>query len=233
MKVREHIDFQRGLDPKESMDIGNKNYQIVNKTQKYLDKFAPGSKVVSTLPSDKKWLDWEPIQKWELPNKGWLIIEFDGVQYWFTWGDRLGNVNSDWAKKLLALKSPVWIEEVLDSHGNSMIKSIDHLKEGSLDFQRGLDPKKAMKIGKNFLQYKKGDKVKVWVPWEKRLVEVRVYEDEELDTDGNPRIKKMVSNTKPAWPVRRIWIRYNGEVRTANLAIDPDLPEMDRWVLHQ
>jgi len=102
----------------------------------------------------------------------------------------------------------------------------------SINFERGLDPKKAMKIGKDFLPYKKGDKVKVWVPWEKRLVEVRVSEDEELDTDNNPKIKKFYSEEKN-WEVRRIWVRYNGEVRTANLAIHPETPEQDQWIIHQ
>ncbi len=67
--IQEIYHFQRGIEPKESMDIGNKNYQIINKTQQYLDRFAPGSKITPVLPSDKKWLDWDPIQKWELPNK--------------------------------------------------------------------------------------------------------------------------------------------------------------------
>jgi hypothetical protein len=107
------------------------------------------------------------------------------------------------------------------------------IKEQVQNFERGLDPMKAMKIGKNTLPYKKGDKVRVWVSWEKRFVEVRVYEDEELDTDNNPKIKKMISNAKPAWEVRRIWVRYNGEVRTANLILNPNSPQEDEWILHQ
>jgi len=43
----------------------------------------------------------------------------------------------------------------------------------------------------------------------------------------------MFSNVRPAWEVRRIWIRYNGEVRTANLTINPENPEEDKWIIHQ
>jgi hypothetical protein len=218
--VRENIEFQRGLDPKQSMNIGFLHKWINLKKGdlfKIKRDFSTGS--------DNRLDD---TKHYNIFQKGdYLIINDPGQQYeddniGFTAFIGTDQVRSHDDKFFWG--TPLQFEERLEK--------VSRIGE-SINFERGLDPKKAMKIGKDFLPYKKGDKVKVYCPWEKRVVEVRVNEDEDLDSDGNPRIKKMLSTTKPAWPVRRIWVRYNGEVRTANLAIDPEFPEMDRWILYQ
>lgn len=214
--LRESLDFERGLDPKKSMKIGQT--QLIPKDIDW-----------DCDPLDNEFYEFISVAEF-IPNwKGFPILvvrvkdkkTMETGYYAFS-NTGIGRTGFTVYGPQRALKN---IKANLRYNASWKLESVN--------FERGLDPKKAMKIGKNFLPYKKGDKVKVYCPWEKRVVEVRVNEDEDLDSDGNPRIKKMISTTKPAWPVRRIWVRYNGEVRTANLAIDPEFPEMDRWVLHQ
>lgn len=218
--IREHIDFQRKLEPKQAMDLGLvAKWMSIRKDDVLIIKRDFTTDSQNHIDDTSKYNTFKKDDSFEV-NIGPEKYSDGTIGFTGYTDDSIVRSSDDkfiWG-------TPLEIDQ--------RFEILQGLRE-SLDFERGLDPKKAMKIGKNFLQYKKGDKVKVWVPWEKRLVEVRVDEDEELDSDGKPRIKKMMSSTKPAWPVRRIWIRYNGEVRTANLAIEPDSSEQDQWILHQ
>jgi hypothetical protein len=217
--VRENINFERGLDPKQAMDLG-----LVAKWMSLKKGDLLKIKRYFTVDSENRLDDSKSYRSFGAgdfleinigPNKysdGCIgfsaYVENETVRSnddFFMWG------------------TPLEFDQRLEI--------LTGLKE-SVNFQRGMDPLKAMKIGKDTLPYKKGDKVKVWLPWEKRLVEVRVTEDEELDTDGKIKIKKFFSSIEPAREVRRIWIRYNGEVKTANLAIHPNSPEQDKWIVN-
>jgi hypothetical protein len=207
--LRESQNFERGLTPNKSMGIG----------QSHLDK---------------EFIDETP---WEIDFDDDQIVDF--IKNWNDWPILVINQEEGFiatsVNGIISSYSPtpeIAIAKVKAKIGWYMEKNSTEKAYESIHFERGMEPKKAMKIGKNFLPYKKGDYVKVWISPEKKFVEVRVYEDEELDSDGRPRIRKMISNTKPAWAVRRIWIRYNGEVKTANLAIDPIFPEEEMWILN-
>jgi hypothetical protein len=235
-QIRESLNFERGLDPKDSMKVGRIGERDIKKTLERLVEIRGGRYEINYL---KDWGNRTPyIEGTYYMGPGYdKVFRADNffIRYY---PDQRSSV--DYFTYGYRIQGKIMKEQILTSAEEGMTEILKHITplphdpvREAIHFERGLDPKKAMKIGKNFLPYKKGDHVKVWVPWEQRIVEVRVYEDEELDTDGKTKIKKMISNFKPAWEVRRIWVRYNGEVRTANLAIHPETPEQDMWILHQ
>ena len=235
-KIGESQNFERGIDPKDSMKIGRVGERDI---KKILDKLVELRGGEYKIEYTKNWGKRTPY----FEGTYFMAPVYDKVfradNFFIRYYPPQG-VSADYFTYGYLIDGRMMKEQIITTAEEGLKKILSHLTvyphdsaSESINFERGLDPKKAMKIGKNFLPYKKGDKVKVWVPWEKRLVEVRVYEDEELDSDGKTKIKKMISNSKPSWEVRRIWIRYNGEVRTANLAIHPEAPEQDMWILHQ
>ena len=235
-KIKESLDFERGQDPKDSMKIGRFGERDIKKTLDRLVEIRGGEYKINYI---KDWGNRTPYVEGTyfmapVYNK---VFRADNlfIRYYPAQGTSL-----DYFTYGYRIEGKVMLEKILTTADEGLKMILSHITVYPHDsaneaqhFQRGLDPMKAMKIGKNFLAYKKGDKVKVWVPWEQRLVEVRVYEDERTDSDGKPKIEKMFSSTRPSWEVRRIWIRYNGEVRTANLAINPENPEQDKWIIHQ
>jgi len=222
--------FERGIDPKDSMKIGRVGERDIKKTLERLVEIRGGK---YQIHHEKKYTEglyyMGPGYDKNFRADNFFIRYYPqsrGLTDYFTYGYR---INGMIMKEKILTTAEEGLKEILKH-----ITPLPHdpVQEAQ-HFQRGLDPKRAMKIGKDFRAYRKGDKVKVWVPWEKRLVEVKVYENERKDSEGKPKIEKMFSNVRPAWEVRRIWIRYNGEVRTANLTINPENPEEDKWIIHQ
>lgn len=214
--------FQRGRNPKDSMKIGRYGERNIRKA---LDKLAElrGGKYQIDFNKGQEYLEGKYFlsdQYKKVFRTDYFFIRFyRDPQEYFTYGYLINGV---------VVKER--IIETVDEGVQEILKHLHPLpKMESINFERGMDPKRAMKIGKIIRPLKKGDKIKVWVPYEKRMIEVRISEDEETNPDGTPIIKKFYSSTNPTKEVRRIWVRYLGDIRTANMDINSDNPI---WVLH-
>ena len=218
--IQEYINFERGIDPKKSMRVGL--------VQKWLSlKKGDILKIIKDFTTDSQDQITDDSHYHVFPKGDYLQINMDLELYddgciGFT--AYLGDKSTRSVDDIFIWGTPLQLEENL--------VLVPRIQEAQ-NFTRGMEPKKAMEIGKYTRPYKKGDRVKVWIPNEKRLVELRINEDEDTDSNGNPITKTMLSNKKPAWKVRRIWVRYLGEIRTANYAIQPENPGEDRWIMHQ
>lgn len=111
--ANESHNFERGLDPKKAMGIGNPHIRIIDKVQRFLDKYAPECRESEVVEEDKPWIDFDVVKKWVLPNGIWIIIEYkkgmyNEDEYWITYKDKQGNSDSDIAERFLRYTD--WIE---------------------------------------------------------------------------------------------------------------------------
>ena len=95
--VYEAVGFERGLDPKEAMGIGNEEIQLINKLDRLAKKYG-----FKKFPLDKG--DEEDgiinIRKWFNPDPNFetqIILyrdeDWEEGGYWLNWEDREGSGN--------------------------------------------------------------------------------------------------------------------------------------------
>ena len=214
--------FERGRNPKDSMRIGRYGERNIRKA---LDKLVElrGGKYQIHFNKNQKYIEGKYTisdQYKKVFRTDYFFIRFyQDPQEYFTYGYLINGV--------------VVKERIIQTVDEGVQEILKHLhplpKMESINFERGMDPKRAMKIGKIIRPLKKKDKIKVAIPYEKRRVEVRLSEDEATNPDGTAIIKKVYSNTKPTKEVRRGWVRYLGDIRTGNIDINSDNAI---WVLH-
>jgi len=140
MIVKESINFERGLDPKQAIDIGIFP-RIINYARK---KMSEGD---SSWSSPTGWM-WEIQEDKNLDDKtkeSWLLFLVDHKEY-------LGS------KELL--------DKLFLGFGEDTFRSMSEAQ----NFERGLDPKKAMNVGleqqiANFLRERTSDSPAMWISY--------------------------------------------------------------------
>lgn len=140
-KVYEAIEFERGRDPKETMDIGNKGYKILKKLDSIAKKFGLKKSSLEGLNKEVA------IAKWDLPRlrgfEGGNIIFFKtsypqpgGETYRIRVEGQLGKEIRPWT----------------DMDTVDKWKKVIGILYESMEFERGNDPKEALGIGSKFVK---------------------------------------------------------------------------------
>jgi len=182
MIVKESINFERGLDPKQAIDIGIFP-RIINYARK---KMSEGD---SSWSSPTGWM-WEIQEDKNLDDKtkeSWLLFLVDHKEY-------LGS------KELL--------DKLFLGFGEDTFRSMSEAQ----NFERGLDPKKAMNVGleqkiSNFLRERTSDSPAMWISY------LLTEEDAELDHE-----------------TRKQWIEFLIKNPEYNNSLDEnDFYELKKW----
>ena len=144
MIIRENINFERGSDPKSVMDLG-----VISKIKKILNDFNYRTEYVRYSGI----IDGTPYQS-NLPNEGsddvWIYIHYqnNGNKEQF-------EKDTEWAEKFIDYRSfirgtherwPTGYARINTEYKELFLNAQKNLRE-SLDFERGQDPKKSLRIG--------------------------------------------------------------------------------------
>jgi len=94
-RVNENIKFERGLDPRESMGIGDEEIQMINKLDRLASKY--GFEKVPLDPEDEK-EGIRNIQRWYSNENECQILLYDhddwkSSGYWLNYEDLFGSGN--------------------------------------------------------------------------------------------------------------------------------------------
>jgi hypothetical protein len=143
----ESLDFERGIDPKESIGIGNEGFRIYNKFQKIAKSLGIEEAGINDLNQKIAIGSWKmPWLKGDVDKSGFgRIILFQSVEdsgeYKVYSKGKRGSDIQDWR---------MW---------NSPRKWLENIKmlNESINFERGIDPKKSMGIGEEATYQKIAD----------------------------------------------------------------------------
>lgn len=144
-KIDESLNFERGLDPKASMDMGTKN-RILNKLKSiFYNEIDLGSKrEMQTLwgfyPKGEDYYIFSSVYP-----QNWIedILKDYGIDEFLEFPGKYEE------KRSAVYKIKYKIKEPFKEYFKNIGASGQHFVSESVNFERGIEPKKAMNIGKN------------------------------------------------------------------------------------